>query len=139
MKSTAVDSLNTDTADHSIPKSASIGMFLSAFLLIPLGILVIWLQIHSQDTVRWVNHTEEVRLHLAQFLSVMQDAETGQRGFLITGKENYLEPYNSAQKQIDGSVKNLRHLTADNLYQQEILNDMESLVLQAVSKLQKCN
>jgi PAS domain S-box-containing protein len=135
MKSTAVDSLNTDTADHSIPKSASIGMFLSAFLLIPLGILVIWLQIHSQDTVRWVNHTEEVRLHLAQFLSVMQDAETGQRGFLITGKENYLEPYNSAQKQIDGSVKNLRHLTADNLYQQEILNDMESLVLTKLAEL----
>ena len=47
--------------------------------------------------VRSVNHTNEVRLQLNLLLSDLTDAETGQRGFLLTGLEPYLEPYNRAR------------------------------------------
>src|SRR5262249_48299616 len=47
-----------------------------------------------------VNHTNEVEDHLHRFLSHVKDAETGQRGFLLTGVENYLDPYQLALGEI---------------------------------------
>ena len=44
----------------------------------------------------WVAHTHQVRTELADLLSELKDAETGQRGYVITGDESYLEPYKSA-------------------------------------------
>ena len=44
-----------------------------------------------------VTHTYMVLERLAALLSVLKDAETGQRGFVITGDEAYLEPYVKAR------------------------------------------
>src|SRR5439155_19637538 len=63
---------------------------------------------------RLVLHTAEVLRRLEGTLSVLKDAETGQRGYLITGEEGYLEPYRVATDQLDGDLRRLRALTADN-------------------------
>ena len=44
----------------------------------------------------------------------MKDAETGQRGYLLTGDDTYLEPYRSADASIDNVIKQLRDLIADD-------------------------
>lgn len=44
----------------------------------------------------------------------MQDAETAQRGYLLTGKESYLDPYNSAVQQIPGEIAALEKSLVDN-------------------------
>jgi two-component sensor histidine kinase/CHASE3 domain sensor protein len=49
----------------------------------------------------------EALLALHQVLQASLDAETGQRGFLLTGQEVYLEPYNSARPRIDSSLHSL--------------------------------
>ncbi|SHN07139.1 CHASE3 domain-containing protein [Chitinophaga sp. CF418] len=41
----------------------------------------------------WVDHTNAVIYRLENTLSFMKDAETGQRGYLLTGDEDFLEPY----------------------------------------------
>ena len=51
----------------------------------------------------------------------MKDAETGQRGYLLTDNEVYLGPYNAAVEQIGHRLDTLRRLTADNPTQQERL------------------
>ena len=66
------------------------------------------------DSADWVTHTHKVKETLAQTLSSLKDAETGQRGFLLTGEERYLEPYTEALKVINGNMQELRELTADN-------------------------
>ena len=45
------------------------------------------------EAADWVVHTQEVKGLLSQLLSNMQDAETGQRGYVITGEDSYLAPY----------------------------------------------
>jgi histidine ammonia-lyase len=65
-----------------------------------------------------VAHTYEVFAEAAQTLSTMIDAETGQRGYLITGRDSYLEPYNSATKHIRARLLRLQQLTVDNPNQQ---------------------
>ena len=44
----------------------------------------------------------------ATLLSTLKDAETGQRGFLLTGQEQYLEPHNQAVSAIPGLLERLR-------------------------------
>ena len=52
-------------------------------------------------------------------LSLLKDAETGQRGYLLTGKESYLKPYNNAEGKLNGSIEKLRELFAGQNEQEE--------------------
>src|SRR4030095_5519618 len=66
------------------------------------------------DNERLVGHTHEVISELDDVMSTMDDAETGERGYLLTGEKSYLEPYQSAVSAIHARVEKLVQLTADN-------------------------
>src|SRR5579864_9220187 len=55
---------------------------------------------------------------LEDVLSTVKDAETGQRGYLLTNKDSYLDPYNTAILEIGPSLDALQRLTLDNPTQQ---------------------
>ena len=59
-----------------------------------------------------VDNSHQVRTSLALLLSEMKDAETGQRGYLLTGNEGYLEPHETAVREVKGTLGELRRLTA---------------------------
>jgi methyl-accepting chemotaxis protein len=67
----------------------------------------------------WVAHTALVRTGLADLLSELKDAETGQRGYIITGDDNYLQPYQTALGSIKSSFDQVHGLTSDNPHQQQ--------------------
>ncbi len=60
------------------------------------------------ENEHWVSHTHQVLTELEATLSTLKDAETGQRGYLLTGEERYLEPYNSAIARINQQVAGLQ-------------------------------
>ncbi|PXA89391.1 hybrid sensor histidine kinase/response regulator [Caulobacter sp. D4A] len=57
-----------------------------------------------------VDHSYEQRMQLQTVFSLMQDAETGQRGFVITGQDRFLEPYDAAQRRLPSQLASLRAL-----------------------------
>jgi CheY-like chemotaxis protein/CHASE3 domain sensor protein len=59
-------------------------------------------------------HSHEVIIALDELLSSTQDAETGQRGYLLTNNARYLEPYNSALLVIPPRLDEIARLTSDN-------------------------
>jgi len=65
-------------------------------------------------SVQWVSHTNEVLSRLEAVLSTLKDAETGQRGYLLTGEPAYLEPYRDALDRLPRQIADLRQLTLDN-------------------------
>ena len=65
-------------------------------------------------SVQWVSHTNEVLARLETVLSTLKDAETGERGYLLTGEASYLEPYREAVDRLPGQIADLRQLTLDN-------------------------
>src|ERR1700712_4677300 len=67
----------------------------------------------------WVNHTNEVVQKLEEASSVLKDAETGQRGFLITGQEEFLDPYHGASEKAKSLIGEIKQLTGDNPEQQK--------------------
>src|SRR6201991_2533007 len=60
----------------------------------------------TQDRDR-ARQTIATQLALAQVLSLLQDAETGQRGFLLTGSETYLEPFSAATAALGRALETL--------------------------------
>ncbi len=59
------------------------------------------------DTSDEILRSKELELSLERLLSSVRDAETGQRGYILTGSEAYLFPYNEALREIDGRVSTL--------------------------------
>jgi len=76
----------------------------------------------------WVDHTREVININEQLLSDVKDAESAERGYIITGDEGYLEPYRSASVDSQASIEKLLQLTKDNPSQQERVTDLQALI-----------
>jgi methyl-accepting chemotaxis protein len=89
------------------------------------------------DAADWQRHTQQVLLDIREFLSQMKDAETGQRGYLITGQDRYLDPYRSGTSSVNQTLKELRQLTKDNPRQQARLDAIEPLVASKFAELQE--
>ncbi|MGH6635470.1 MAG: sensor histidine kinase [Gammaproteobacteria bacterium] len=70
------------------------------------------------DSGAWVAHTHQVLTELEATRSTMADAESGQRGFLITGEAGYLKPYERAIARIEENVARLKQLAANHAEQQ---------------------
>jgi len=68
-------------------------------------------------------------------LGEVTDAETGQRGYIITGNEDYLRPYHAAVATIDKDIKELRFMTKDNIGHQQVLDTLEPLIIEKLSGL----
>lgn len=75
-----------------------------------------------------VTHTLAVERAVQSLVSTLVDAETGQRGFLLTRREVYLEPYEAARARVAQQVADLRLLTADNPSQQQRLDELQPLI-----------
>jgi methyl-accepting chemotaxis protein len=104
------------------------GFGLAALTLVVIAV-VSYRNTHSLiENDAWVTHTHQVRTEIADLLSELKDAETGQRGYIITGDETYLEPYQSALAAIKRSFDDLRKLTADNPHQQQRLSAIGPLI-----------
>lgn len=82
-----------------------------------------------------VQASEEKINSLEEVLSQLKDAETGQRGYLITADANYLAPYSSARLDVNREIQILKNLTADNPKHQQQLNRLEPLVTQKLAEL----
>src|SRR5262245_39449300 len=77
---------------------------------------------------RWVARTQEVRAALVRTRSVVQDAETGQRGYLITGDVHYLDPYRIARRDLPERFAQLDSLTRDNPEQQRLVAELNQSI-----------
>lgn len=84
-----------------------------------------------------VDHTLEVIATLETTLSELKDAETGQRGYIITGQEDFLEPYNSSVYTIDDHIARLKELTSDNPAQQALIPAIEEKSKTRLSYLER--
>ena len=90
-----------------------------------------------------VQRTHEVKEELSAVLRLTVDAETGQRGYLLTDDPIYLQPYQEATSQIESRLSRLASLTKDNAVQQQRTDELRGLehkelaILASMIKLDK--
>jgi len=86
---------------------------------------------------RKVVHTHKVIQSLEKVLSVLKDAETGQQGFILTGKDIYLAPYNTAFLEIPKILNDVTSLTVNNPQQQNSLQQLDKLSFKKLTELKE--
>ena len=109
-------------------------MVIAFVLLIMVGIALTFLVRSQQSDHAMVEHTMEVREALNGARLSVADAETGMRGFLITGREDYLVPFENAKGLLPLHLGNIQTLTADNAVQQRTLERLRPIHKMAYSQ-----
>jgi methyl-accepting chemotaxis protein len=114
-------------------------------LAVPFGIAVIILMViaglaywaidNLVGNDGWVEHTTSVRTVLATLRLDLADAESDQRGYLLTGQESYVAPYDAAATAAGAQLAQFRRLTADNGDEQRRADAMQPLLEKRLSLL----
>ena len=99
--------------------------------------LFIYSQTQAENSERSVLHTYNVIQESTELLSYLKDAETGQRGYILTLNPSYLEPYETGTLNATNSVELLGALTKDNPSQQVLLSTLEQQIAKKLDELQE--
>ena len=105
-------------------------------LVVVAAIAVALMFARSREADKLVDHTFEVQSTAQTLLSQVQAAENGQRGFLITGDDDYLKRFDGALARVPELLASLRQQTADNPRQQARLDRLEPLVKARFDRIQ---
>lgn len=90
-------------------------------------------QIHNSAMV---DHSRRVMSRVNKILQDLQNAETGQRGFLLTGMDKFLDPYKNGLQSLPQSLSRAHDLTADNPAQQKVIDTLSTLVQSRLNRLE---
>jgi signal transduction histidine kinase len=94
-----------------------------------------WLGARNKSDDEWVLHSLAVREELTQVRILVQAAETGQRGYLITGRDAYLTPYNNAVAGLPATVDGLEKLVSDNPAHEQSIMALRQLIQDKLAEL----
>lgn len=118
-------------------RNLQIGFGLSLLFLVCISVasfLSIQSLFKSSDLV---DHSKLVVKNLETALSIMKDAETGQRGYLLTGNEVFLQPYNGSYQKALNTVDEFQRLTRDNPQQQTNGASVKAILIYRLNILQQ--
>ncbi|MCJ2051789.1 CHASE3 domain-containing protein [Methylobacterium sp. J-070] len=104
-------------------------------LLVLAGLAAAAAALASADAAAWSVHSAEVRQAEARLFRLVQEAETGQRGYLLTGDPSYLDPFTTARRELPAAEAELRALTGDNAAQQARLDQLRPIIDEKVDEL----
>lgn len=119
----------------SLQKKVLFGFVISSILLVMVTSSGYRTSQELAHLKEWEIHTKQVLRFLEEISTDLSDAETGQRGFLLTLNPEYLEPYNRAVQEIDKDLQFLIYLTKDNPTQQKHLEHLSTLTYQKLEEL----
>lgn len=107
---------------------------LALFLIIVLGALFIAGVQDVQTSVSEVRDNDLARIEIRSVLVDLIDAETGQRGYLLTGEDSYLEPYQRGRSHILGMIRSQQR---DGFMHEQLGADGEEIMRLAQGKLEE--
>jgi PAS domain S-box-containing protein len=100
-------------------------------LLAVLLLINVWITYHNTqqlyEDAHWVARTHEVMDLTTEVLLALVDAETGERGFVITGKDEFLQPYEDARGRLKERLAKLKTQAKDDQRQQNHIKKLETL------------
>jgi len=107
-----------------------------ALILLAINAALTWANMRAvRDALEGVGHSRQVLLGLSDTLSAVADAETGQRGYLITGNFGYLDPYIAARRTLAAGLDKLEQLTRDNPAQSARVREIRQLAWARMNRL----
>jgi signal transduction histidine kinase len=105
-----------------------LAVFGPALIVLLFGALAYWGGVRERASRRAVDDSHRVIEASQRLLTRLVDAETGQRGYLLTGSDAYLTPYHAAESDVESQLARLRRMTLDSPVQQASLDSLGILV-----------
>lgn len=109
--------------------TVAIGAVIAAVLL------AAWVNFRGAESARLATHSVQVRANAERVLGQVRDAETGQRGYLLTGDRKFLEPYEAAITATPIELDSLARLVADNPEQVRRVDEIRQVVAEKMVQL----
>jgi CheY-like chemotaxis protein/CHASE3 domain sensor protein len=138
--------MNQTTISQTAPESPRSGLplppktlagFLTAILAVVIIAVLSYLSLQATtDSAQSLTQSVEVLGQLEGLLSSLKDAETGQRGYLLTGKDSYLEPYTSAKNALAAKFEALRAVLVNRPEQTRRIVALEEIAKLKMAELQ---
>lgn len=122
---------------YSKPWFVKAVFYLGTIIILFVGTIAFLNSQELQESSKIVTDTYQVNVEIEQILSYLKDAETGQRGFLLTKDTTFLEPYNGSREKINNSFAELKELTKYNPRQQENLRQLNEFIAVKMKELQR--
>lgn len=128
--------MNQTHNNSSITRQLQLVFALSILILLASSYASFYTNKKLIDSSELVNHTNEVIISAERMMSSVKDAETGQRGYIITGDKAFLGPYTGGYERTLKLLEHLKQLTADNPVQQENVRKAKVIVDQRFAQMQ---
>lgn len=112
----------------SVEHKVALGFAALVLALLGMGWLSYQTTVDSMAAQDWVAHTYKVIATLEQGRVILTDAETAQRGYLLTGDENFLKDSQDAQSKVNGWLGDMRQFVADNPEQEQRLKLLQPVI-----------
>ena len=122
---------------HSLPLTTVLSFLAAALSVIVMGVANYQSHMQRLQVADAIAHAGAVSAELQEALVALKDAETGQRGYLLTDNAAYLQPYLNAQVELPGHIQKLRELLAKSPEQLSRLNQMATLVDEKMAELEQ--
>ncbi|HWB94261.1 MAG TPA: CHASE3 domain-containing protein, partial [Puia sp.] len=118
-----------------ILRNLQIGFGLSLLLLIITSVASYSSIRNLLDSSQWVDHTDSVLIKIDRVNTLLRDAESAQRGYLLTGDIDFLPAFNVVQAQIGTVVDSITAMTSDNPRQTENIRELKQYVFLPIPML----
>jgi signal transduction histidine kinase len=115
-------------------KRMIVGFILTLIILAGLGVYAFLTTQRLIETARLLSHATRVINNAEQLLAITINLETGQHGFVITGNEDYLAPYDTALKNTEQHVQQLLTVTLEDPAQHERIKRLELMIRQRIEQ-----
>src|SRR5580658_10346169 len=109
-------------------RNLQIGFGLSLLLLIITAVASYSSISNLMGASKWVDHTDSVIIKTDRALFMIRDAESGQRGFLLTGDSTFLQDFNGALDGLHAIIDSIGEMTADNPRQIQNIRDLRAVI-----------
>lgn len=120
----------------TVERTARTGFAAAVVVLVAVGCFTYYATTGLIDSDARVSHTRDVLADLHAVLASMTEAESVQRGYIITGDASYLQPYGGATATARRKLDDVRALTRDDRDQRRRLDGLATLVEQRLRVLQ---
>jgi signal transduction histidine kinase/ActR/RegA family two-component response regulator len=123
---------------HRLRPDQSLFALLVAFAVVIIAVGgTFWLYRSQQASIGWVNHTLRVENRLSMILSRVQAAESSQRGYMLTGEQAFLAPYEDSRRAMAGELAKLRVDVSDNPHQLGALDRLDQSISERLNLLER--
>jgi CheY-like chemotaxis protein/CHASE3 domain sensor protein len=132
----SLGSIGAPRSSMPLPARTLIGFLLAVVAVVIIALLSYQSLQATANTARNLTQSVEVLRRLQALLSTVKDAETGQRGFLLTGEESYLTPYTDAKDALPEEFRAVRALLVNRPEQARRLDALEALANLKMTELE---